>query len=82
MRNDLLKVGPRDSKPIQLAQKSLTVSAAYTELRTHTLTKCRGSIDASIQAYHPDYWNFRKTHLLKALENGGTKRKKKKERER
>lgn len=39
-------------------------------------------IDASIQAYHPDYWNFRKTHLLKSLENGGNMRKKEKERER
>lgn len=39
-------------------------------------------IDASIQAYHPDYWNFRKTHLLKALENGGNAKKKEKERER
>lgn len=39
-------------------------------------------IDASIQAYHPDYWDFRKTHLLKALENGGNMRKKEKERER
>lgn len=36
-------------------------------------------IDASIQAYHPDYWNFRKTHLLKALENGGNMKKKEKE---
>lgn len=39
-------------------------------------------IDASIQAYHPDCWNFRKTHLLKAIENGGVARKKEKERER
>ena len=39
-------------------------------------------IDSSIQAYHPDYWNFRKTHLLKALENGGNMKKKEKERER
>lgn len=39
-------------------------------------------IDASIQAYHPDYWNFRKTHLLKSLENGGNMRKREKERER
>jgi hypothetical protein len=39
-------------------------------------------IDASIQANHPDYWNFRKTHLLKSLENGKNVRKKEKERER
>lgn len=39
-------------------------------------------IDASIQAYHPDYWNFRKTHLLKALENSINAKKKGKERER
>lgn len=26
-------------------------------------------INASIQAYHPEYWTFRKTHLLKALQN-------------
>lgn len=39
-------------------------------------------INASIQAYHPDYWTFRQHHLLKALDTGGKMKNKNKERER
>ena len=31
--------------------------------------KYESVIDASIQRNHPEYWTFRKTHLLKALQN-------------
>ena len=42
--------------------------------------KYESVIDASVQRNHPEYWSFRKRHLLPALQNKHSKSNKERER--